>query len=250
MGDRTLAAALALATRTVGESRTVEEALQIIVDTAQMSLPGFEHVGISTIDRKGKITTRAASGQLVWDLDALQYTLNEGPCVDSMHKVDVVQAPWIRHNRRWPRYVPQAVELGLESQLAVPLHSDAEGPVGGLNMYSTSSDTIDPNAIAMADLFATHAALAMGKLRAVSNLDEALRSREIIGKAVGLLMASHHLDEKGAFDVLAHTSSLAKIKVRDVAARLVEDHGTEIQSRLPQPHNPEKGGDQRAEPSS
>ena len=228
----------------------MEEALQIIVDTARMSLPGFEHVGISTIDREGKITTRAASGQLVWDLDALQYTLNEGPCVDSMRKVDVVQAPWIRHNRRWPRYVARAVELGLEAQLAVPLHSDAEGTVGGLNMYSTSSDTIDPNAIAMADLFATHAALAMGKLRAVGNHDEVLRSREIIGKAVGLLMARHDLDEKGAFDVLAHTSSLTKIKVRDVAARLVEDHGVEIQSRLPQPHIRETDGGLNAEPSS
>ena len=39
-----------------------------------MSLPGFDHVGISTVDRKGKITTRAATGPLVWELDTLQYT--------------------------------------------------------------------------------------------------------------------------------------------------------------------------------
>jgi GAF domain-containing protein len=229
MDGQDLAAALAEAARTIGKSQTLEEALQTIVETAQMSLPGFDHVGISTVDDKGKISTRAATSQLVWDLDSLQYTLEEGPCIDSMRgHVEVVQAPWIRHNRRWLKYVPRAVDMGLQSQLAVQLYLDDEGTVGGLNMYSTESEEIDPNAVAMADLFATHAALALGKVRAVKHLNDALRSREIIGKAVGLVMAKYDLDEDAAFGFLARTSSHANVKVRDIAARMVEEHAAQV----------------------
>lgn len=53
----------------------------------------------------------------------------------------------------------------LRSQLAVKLYVDAEGTLGGLNFYSTSSDTIDPDAEAIADLFATHAAIALDNAR-------------------------------------------------------------------------------------
>ena len=233
MDDQTLAAALAQAARTIGRSQTVEETLQTIVETAQMSLPGFDHVGISTVDRKGKITTRAATGPLVWELDTLQYTLDEGPCVDSVRGAEMVQAAWIQHNRRWLRYVPQAVDLGLQSQLAVRLHLDREGTVGGLNMYSTSSEQIDPNAIAMADLFATHAALALGKVRALHDLDQALRTRETIGKAIGLIMARYHLDEGAAFAFLARTSSHSNTKIRDVAAQMLEDHNSAADGKPP-----------------
>jgi len=231
--EQTLAAGLAQAARTIGRSQTVEETLQTIVETAQMSLPGFDHVGISTIDRKGKITTRAATDQLVWELDTLQYDLDEGPCVESVRGAEMVQAPWIRHNRRWLKYVPKAVDLGLQSQLAVRLHLDRKGTVGGLNMYSTSSEVIDPNAIAMADLFATHAALALGKARDVHDLDQALRTRETIGKAIGLIMAKYHLDEEAAFAFLTRTSSHSNTKMRDVAAQMLEDHNSAANGKPP-----------------
>src|SRR4051812_40845021 len=52
----------------------------------------------------------------------------------------VVVAPRIHHDPRWPRDVPAAVELGLRSQLAVKLYLDDQGTLGGLNLYSTTSD--------------------------------------------------------------------------------------------------------------
>ena len=86
MSDRPdVAAAIAAAARTMHQHLAVEDTLLLIADTARSSIPGFDHAGISTIDRHGTIVTRAATGQVVWDLDRIQYGLNQGPCVDALH---------------------------------------------------------------------------------------------------------------------------------------------------------------------
>jgi GAF domain-containing protein len=226
--DQRLSSALTHAARTIGQAGTSEETLQTIAETALLSIPSIEHVGVSVLDRNGKVVTMAATSDLVRELDTLQYSLNEGPCVDTLHDATVVAAPHIRHDPRWPRYVPPAVQLGLKAQLACKLYVDDEGTVGGLNMYSTGSEDIDPQAPSIADLFATHAALALGKARKVDHLKEALTTREIIGEAVGLLMAKYHLDPDGAFGYLVRSSSHSNTKVRDIAVRIVEQHIAEI----------------------
>ena len=62
------------------------------------------------------------------------------------------------------------------------------GTVGGLNLYSTERDTIDPEAPAIADLFAAHAAIVLGHVREVTHLREALTTRQLIGQASGVIM--------------------------------------------------------------
>jgi transcriptional regulator with GAF, ATPase, and Fis domain len=230
MDDNKYAAALSAAQRGIGKATDLEQALQYIVQTVKTSLPGFDEVGISTV-QNGHVETRAATGQLVWDLDKLQYELAEGPCVDAMFDAPMVQAPHIRHDQRWPNYVPRAVELGLKSQLAVKLYTDEDGTIGGLNIYSTTSETIDVQAPGTADLFAAHAAVVLGKIREIDSLHEGLSSRTTIGKAVGLLMAKYDLDDDHAFAFLVRTSSHANLKVRDIALKMVEDHNAEGRAR-------------------
>jgi hypothetical protein len=228
MDDHKLSAALAHAARTIGKARTLEDTLQTIAETALLSIPGINHVGVSILDRKGIPVTMAATSDLVWQLDKLQYSLDEGPCVQSLREASMIKAPRIRDDPRWPQYAPEAVKLGLRAQLATKLALDEEGTVGGLNMYSTESEEIDPQAPGIADLFATHAALAFGKVRQVDGLHEALRTREVISQAVGLLMARHHLVPDGAFGYLVRTSSHSNTKVREIAAQIVADHIREV----------------------
>jgi hypothetical protein len=115
VGDRELSAALTHAARTIGHARTVEETLQTIAETALLSIPGIEHVGVSVLDRRGHAVTKVATSDLVWQPDRLQYSLGEGPCVESLRAACVIEAPRIRHDQRWPRYVPAAVNLGLKA---------------------------------------------------------------------------------------------------------------------------------------
>lgn len=185
MHDLNLSEALTHAARTINQARSPEETLETIAETALISIPGVEHVGVSVIDRIGEAETKAATSDLVWDLDKLQYSLGEGPCIDSLRGATAVSAPRLAHDPRWPQYVPAATRLGVKAQLAVRLYLDERGTVGGLNMYSTHSEDIDPQAPGLADLFATHAALALGKAREVDHLHQALRTREVIGRRSG-----------------------------------------------------------------
>jgi GAF domain-containing protein len=225
MTDRPdVAAAIAAAARTMYHPRSLDQTLQTIVEVARDSVPGFDAVGLSTVDRRGNVHTRAKTGALVDTLDSLQYGLDEGPCVDTLHGAELVAAPTIRHDQRWPRYVPQAVAEGLRSQLAVRLFLDDEGTVGGLNLYSTVSDDVDPEAVSIAALFAAHAAIALGAASEIEGLNQALNSRKVIGQALGILMERYSIDEDAAFAYLVRASTTGNIKLRDIAQGLVDQH--------------------------
>lgn len=91
----------------------MESTLDAIVQVAARSLPGVDHVGISIAHSDGKIETRAGTDQLVWDLDSLQYELGEGPCVHAIRAEPVTIVNDLRHEQRWPHYVPRALDFGL-----------------------------------------------------------------------------------------------------------------------------------------
>jgi GAF domain-containing protein len=215
------AAAIAAAARSINQTQSLDETLATIATVARTSIPGFDHIGISTMDSKGNLETKAATGDLVWQLDKLQYSLRQGPCVDSLRGAAAVVAPNIGEDHRWPQYVPQAVERGLRSQMAINLHLDDQGTIGGLNMYSTTSEEIHPEAEALADLFAAHAAIALGHAREREGLNDALQSRKVIGQAIGILMERYAMNEDRAFSFLVRASSHNNVKLRDVAAELV-----------------------------
>ena len=77
---------------------------------------------------------------------------------------------------------------GVRSQLAVKLYHQDQGTVGGINFYSTLSEEISYEAEGRAGLFAAHAAIALGKASERENLSPALRSRAVMGQAIGLVM--------------------------------------------------------------
>jgi len=224
MPDATdFASALAQAARTINQPQTVEETLDAIASTARHNIPGFDEVGISLMHPDGKIETKAATGELVWELDSIQYSLNDGPCVSSLREEPVIIVDHIAHEQRWPQFVPRAVKRGLKAQMALRLYVDEDGTIGGINLYSTSSDTIEPHAPQLAEVFAAQAAVALGHVQETHQLNEALQSRRIIGEAIGILIERFKLDEQGAFNFLARTSSHSNIKLREIAARLVAD---------------------------
>jgi GAF domain-containing protein len=218
--------AIADAARMMYQHKTLDETLQTIAEVARDSVPGFDQVGISTLENDGEVRTRAHTGDLVLPLDELQYELREGPCVETLRDSDVVVAPNVGHDQRWPRYVPQAVELGLRSQLAVKLYLDDEGTFGGINFYSTTSDEVDHDAPALARIFAAHSAIAVGHARQRETLLAGLQTRKVIGQAIGIMMERYQMNEDRASAFLVRASSHGNIKLRDIAQELVEQHNT------------------------
>lgn len=219
--SRDTAAALAEAARTINESRSLGETLDSIVQTVVLALSEFDHAGISISHRDGKIETMSGTDQLVWELDDIQYSLMEGPCVDAVRKEPVVVVEHARHDQRWPHYMPQAAQRGLRAQLGLRLYTENE-TLGGLNLYSTQSETIDPDSVHLAELFATHAAIVLGRVRVEDQLNQAIATRKVIGQAIGIIVERYQIPSDRAFQFLVRASQHGNIKLRDVAQEVVE----------------------------
>ncbi|MGZ5418781.1 MAG: GAF and ANTAR domain-containing protein [Nocardioides sp.] len=221
MGDRLeIAEALAKAAREIDSQHDHASTLDAIVHTAARSLPDIDHAGITIAHHDGRIETRAGTDPLVWELDALQQELDEGPSVHVLTVDEVTTVNHLRRETRWPQYVPRAVERGLKAQMGLRLYVEDE-TLGGLNLYSTRTEVIDPEVAQMAVLFATHAALALGRVRQEENLHTALHTRKLIGQAVGIVMERFTLGEAAAFAYLTRVSQHSNTRLRDIAEELV-----------------------------
>lgn len=226
-----VAAALTEAARSINNHRSLDDTLDAIVHAAQQTVPGFEHVGISITHGNGRIETRAGTGRLVWEIDELQYKLGEGPCYDAIRTGGVTIMDDIATERRWPRYVEEVARHGLVAQMGLQLYSD-ESTLGGLNFYSWRPG-IDPDSVQLAELFAAHASIALGRARHEHQLNESVTTRQAIGTAVGIIMERYRIPEDRAFQFLVRASSTGNVKLRAIAQGVVDT--TNEQFAVPPP---------------
>ena len=219
-----LAAAMAEAALALNAPETVEEALARLVQVARSVIPGAEQCGISVADRRS-VTTMASTDGVVDRLDQLQYRLGEGPCLDAMRDHTSVVVDDMRTETRWPRFAPPAAAAGCISQMGIEIFREA-GRVGGLNLYSSKPSAFDDYTRHTATLLAIHTSVVMGKVITVDNLTHALKTRQLIGQAIGIVMYRYAVDEKAAFAYLTRISQNSNVKLHDVAARIVADTTT------------------------
>jgi GAF domain-containing protein len=236
----TLAEGLAEAAHQINTRRPLPELLHNLVSMAGRSLPGVDHVGISITHDGGRIETVAATDDLVLKLDLLQYELDEGPCLSAIREEGMVLVNHADREQRWPRFMERAAALGLRSQMGLRPYANGE-TVGGLNLYATQSDEIDPEVVHIANLFASHAALALGKARIEENLTQGMTSRQRVGVAIGILMERYELDEDRAFAYLARVSQTSNVKLRDIAEEVVDSANKRNRPPLDAPVPPWQG---------
>ena len=204
-------------------------ALQTLAEIAVARVPGAEYAGV-TAGRRGRMSTVAATDDLVRAADAIQYELMSGPCVDAIIQNTTFNAADLRTDVRWPEFGRRVVEAtGISSMLALRMFFETDdGLVAALNLFSRQTRAFGPDSEAMGVLLATHGALALASAAARqqnSNLEIALRSSREIGISVGVLMALHKINREQAFDLLVIASQRTHRKVTDLA-REVADTGT------------------------
>lgn len=209
---------LAQALSTAG---TTERTADQVVDHALSAL-GAAYGGITLIRAKGRLETIAPSDELVSTADVLQYELGEGPCHDASWEGGTLASQDLAADRRWPRWAPKAVELGIGAVLAAEL-SATEGcaRLGTLNLYWAEPTVLTRDDLAYANIFAVHAAVALAAALKESHLNTALDARKVIGQAQGILMERHGLSVDQAFEVLRRYSQNHNLKLRVVAEQLV-----------------------------
>jgi AmiR/NasT family two-component response regulator len=92
--------------------------------------------------------------------------------------------------------------------------------MGALNLYSTRPDAFNETDEALAAVFATHAAVAMDAAKREQGLQHSVDSRDMIGQAKGVIMASLGCSADAAFGVLVRQSQHENRKVIDIATEI------------------------------
>jgi hypothetical protein len=199
---------------------------QRVVELAVETVDGCHYCGVSLRHANGRVDTPACTDELVATADALQYELQEGPCLDAIRADELYVVEDLANDPRWPRWGPKAADLGFASIVSVRL-ATARGIVGALNLYSRDKDAFDDDAVQVAYVYASHAANALWATQEAEGLRTAMRSRHLIGMAQGVLMERHGLTEESSFEVLRRYSQIHNIKLREVATQLLAGSGDE-----------------------
>ena len=188
-------------------------------------IPACDSCSVS-VTNDGRVRTRASSDSLAERVDRHQYDNHQGPCLEAIQTGATVRSRPFTDETRWPRFVALAEAEGVMGSYSLPLKT-AERPVGALNLYSTRRVFGDEDqqlseafavqaAVAVANAAAYHQAVELGR-----HLEEALKSRDVIGQAKGIIMERERLTADQAFDVLRRLSQARNVKLREVADLVV-----------------------------
>lgn len=199
---------------------------QVLALTAE-ALTSCAAVSVTVVDDDGGYTTAAASTDDARAVDAAQYELSEGPCVDALRSGTSHHVRDLADDDRWPDFRERARSLGYRTVLAIPLRA---GPhvIGALNVFADGPDGLGDRDVALASRIAAPAATTLANARAygrvgrlAAQLEQALSSRALIDQAKGIIMARQGCDADEAFALLRRTSQASNRKLREVAAEVV-----------------------------
>jgi hypothetical protein len=197
----------------------LDHTLSQITTAAVAVLPNVRYASLTVKHADDSLETVAPTDDLLCDIDAAQYELQEGPCyeaaVDSVHVV----SPNLAADDRFPRYSEVALAAGIRAQVGVRLF-DTPKSQGALNLYSLSVGAFEDLG-SLDSLFAHQAAIAIKYAHEVHNLEEAVRTRKTIGQAIGIVMERYGLTDQRAFAFLTRLSQHRNVKLRLVAQEII-----------------------------
>jgi GAF domain-containing protein len=215
-------------TRLLLEEASLEQLLAQLLDLTSRALSTCTAVSVTVVEDDGTYVTAAHTDEAAAAVDALQYELREGPCVDALQRAEERHCADLVADDRWPAVGGRANALGLRSVLALPLLLDGRC-IGALNVFSGEVDGISSADQDLARRIAAPAATTLANARAyrrvsqlAEQLQEALESRAVIERAKGVVMAREGCDEDAAFGLLRRASQDHNRKVRDVAQAVVD----------------------------
>ena len=217
-------------------TESVEQFLHEMAVLAARLVGGDLSCGM-TMRPNGRPVTVACSDPVAATVDAVQYELDNGPCLHAMRDGHVVRIEDTADKARWPEFERRAASHGIRSCLALPLRSEGRR-VGALNLYARDASAFGAaeaqraadfaenasGALTLAIRLASHAAL-------IEQLRSTLASRTVIDQALGIVMAREQCTQARAFDILRSASQNRNIKLRDIASAIV----TSVSGEPPRP---------------
>ena len=196
----TFAAALADLVHTLQQEGINDDvhALTVITQGAVGLIAGAEQGGIVVPAGPGRLDGRAAVGDLPELVMKTQNQVSEGPCLDTVAHSTQILVTDLRHDDRWPAFRAATAQWDVRSMLCTPMQV-RRATIGSLTLLSTRPDAFGEAAANWAAVFAAHATLALTSVQQTRNLEAKADSRQVIGRAEGILMQRHDITASAAF---------------------------------------------------
>jgi len=195
--------------------------LQELVTAAVAVVPGADEGSIAALSGRGRIEHIAATGNLPRTADSLMAELEEGPCLD-VRTQRTIRVDDFGTDGRWPGFGPRAVGVGVHSMLSFQLSVEGDN-LGVLNLYGREPSAFTDESEQAGLLFAAHAAIAYAGARRPDELLDASEARDLVDRAVGIMMERYRLGSDRAFTVLARISQVTHRGLREIAAEIVDE---------------------------
>ncbi|OMB79021.1 GAF and ANTAR domain-containing protein [Mycolicibacterium conceptionense] len=216
-----LAVRMAELARALAAPRSLDDILIDVTKAATELIPGVDTAGILLVGDGGKWDSLAGTSDLPSQLDELQMTYQEGPCMEAALGDIVVRTDDFREETRWPRYSKVAVGIGVLSGLSLKLYT-ANRTAGALNLFGFQPRVWDSEAETIGTVLAAHAAAALLASRHTDQLTSALNSRDRIGQAKGIIMERYRVGDVQAFEMLRRLSQDSNTKLVDIAQQVID----------------------------
>jgi len=163
----------------------------------------------------------AGTSPLALEMAAGQLRSRSGPVYETVRTGMPVIVTADDRPCRFPAATSSAAGQEPVSELAVTVLSRGR-PAGAISVYWTGTADVDVPVLTMVEALAAQAGDLIGLRRQVLNLHAAMRSRELIGQACGVLMSRYRLTEGEAMHALRLVSQERNVKLRGVSAEVVE----------------------------
>lgn len=216
-----LTAELASTAEELAGGRSVDDVLASVLHAAARIVTGAEQAAISLIRPRQHLEVVAWEGAAALAGEQAQLELHEGPVVEVAALGARVGVDDVLDDSRWPILGERMRGLGIRSILALPLKV-ARDRLGTLTLYANQPAAFDETAEFAAAMLSAHAAVAVSRALAEENLRLAIKSRQDIGQAVGILVERQRLTAEAAFEHLVQASQRKHMKVRNLARIVVE----------------------------
>jgi GAF domain-containing protein len=203
----------------------IDQVMDLVARAAVEVIDGCDHASISYT--RGKTLVSASSNDQIGPLlDRIQTETQEGPCLDAIRTSEAVASADLCDDHRWKVYGPRAcAETAVRSSAATPLVLGGK-TMGAINLFADKPGVFGPEEgaaqLALAAVLAAHATPALASALHRDDMAQAVRTRDLIGQAKGLLMARSDIDDDAAFRMLIAASQRLNIKLVEVARRVVE----------------------------
>lgn len=150
---------------------------------------GLAGAGLCLTSKNGPTEPAAAANELSAELEELQFSLGEGPCLDAIRggRPVLVSDLSVTGLTRWPHYARAALDAGASGVFAFPLQIGSIR-LGTLDLYAENSGGLDRAGLSTALAFAEAATTVFLHLQDQVPLEPAAYPRLWVGSSTRLVV--------------------------------------------------------------